>query len=140
MVVKFFVIFLECGGKNFHFVHKSGDLESVVNGTIRSAFEYGGQKCSACSRMYIPQSMWPEVKEKMLKIHKEIQVGSPLEVETFVSAVIDDKVNNNPAFCICADLHFICADFSFHFFTGKLRVNVIFHSSLLTSSISQLYK
>ncbi|CAG2203750.1 delta-1-pyrroline-5-carboxylate dehydrogenase, mitochondrial-like [Mytilus galloprovincialis] len=81
----------ECGGKNFHFVHKSGDLESVVNGTIRSAFEYGGQKCSACSRMYIPQSMWPEVKEKMLKIHKEIQVGSPLEVETFVSAVIDDK-------------------------------------------------
>ncbi|XP_052082870.1 delta-1-pyrroline-5-carboxylate dehydrogenase, mitochondrial-like [Mytilus californianus] len=81
----------ECGGKNFHFVHKSGDLESVVNGTIRSAFEYGGQKCSACSRMYIPQSMWPEVKEKMLKIHKKIKVGSPLDVETFVSAIIDDK-------------------------------------------------
>ena len=81
----------ECGGKNFHFVHKSGDLESVVNGTIRSAFEYGGQKCSACSRMYIPQSMWSEVKDKMLNIHKKIKVGSPFDKDTFVSAVIDDK-------------------------------------------------
>lgn len=61
-------------------------------GTVRSAFEYGGQKCSACSRMYIPQSMWPEVKQKMLDILKEIQLGSPLDNKIFLSAVIDDKV------------------------------------------------
>ena len=51
----------ECGGKNYHFVHTSADVESVVNGTVRSAFEYQGQKCSACSRMYVPESLWPQV-------------------------------------------------------------------------------
>lgn len=51
----------ECGGKNYHLVHPSADVTSVVNGTIRSAFEYCGQKCSACSRAYIPESLWPEV-------------------------------------------------------------------------------
>ena len=40
----------ECGGKNYHFVHNSADVRHVAVGTIRSAFEYGGQKCSACSR------------------------------------------------------------------------------------------
>lgn len=84
----------ECGGKNFHFVHKSADVKSVAVGTVRSAFEYGGQKCSACSRMYIPQSMWPEVKQKMLDILKEIQLGSPLDNKIFLSAVIDDKAFN----------------------------------------------
>ena len=51
----------ECGGKNYHFVHNSADIESVVKSTIRSAFEYQGQKCSACSRMYVPESIWPQV-------------------------------------------------------------------------------
>ena len=83
----------ECGGKNFHFVHSSADPKSVAVGTIRSAFEYGGQKCSACSRMYIPQSIWPEVKQKMLDIHKDIKLGSCLDNKIFLSAVIDDKVH-----------------------------------------------
>ncbi|XP_039612084.1 delta-1-pyrroline-5-carboxylate dehydrogenase, mitochondrial [Polypterus senegalus] len=82
----------ECGGKNFHFVHKSADVSSVVLGTIRSAFEYGGQKCSACSRMYVPDSLWPAVKEQLLKIHKQLKLGNPVEdFGTFFSAVIDDK-------------------------------------------------
>ncbi|CAG2055129.1 unnamed protein product, partial [Timema podura] len=51
----------ECGGKNYHFVHPSADVTSVVMATIRSAFEFCGQKCSACSRMYVPQSLWPQV-------------------------------------------------------------------------------
>ncbi len=51
----------ECGGKNFHFIHPSADVDSVVSGTIRSAFEYQGQKCSACSRLYVPESLWPKV-------------------------------------------------------------------------------
>uniref|UniRef100_A0A672ZE51 Multifunctional fusion protein n=1 Tax=Sphaeramia orbicularis TaxID=375764 RepID=A0A672ZE51_9TELE len=84
--------FLECGGKNFHFIHKSADVNSVVNGTIRSAFEYGGQKCSACSRMYVPDTLWPQIKEGLLSVHKNIKVGDPVEdFGTFFSAVIDDK-------------------------------------------------
>ncbi|XP_078095039.1 delta-1-pyrroline-5-carboxylate dehydrogenase, mitochondrial [Mustelus asterias] len=82
----------ECGGKNFHFVHKSADIGSVINGTIRSAFEYGGQKCSACSRMYVPDSLWPEIKKNLLEEQKKIKVGNPVDdFETFFSAVIDNK-------------------------------------------------
>lgn len=54
----------ECGGKNFHFVHPSADVQSVIMCTIRSAFEFSGQKCSACSRMYVPKSLWAKVRVK----------------------------------------------------------------------------
>ncbi|XP_005104427.1 delta-1-pyrroline-5-carboxylate dehydrogenase, mitochondrial [Aplysia californica] len=81
----------ECGGKNMHFIHPSADWESVANATVRSAFEFNGQKCSACSRMYIPQSLWPKVKAKMLEIMQQVKMGSPLEQDSFVTAVIDDK-------------------------------------------------
>ncbi|KAF6732288.1 Delta-1-pyrroline-5-carboxylate dehydrogenase, mitochondrial [Oryzias melastigma] len=85
-------VWSECGGKNFHFVHTSADIQSVVMGTIRSAFEYGGQKCSACSRMYVPDSLWPQIRQQLLDVHKSIKVGDPVEdFSTFFSAVIDDK-------------------------------------------------
>lgn len=66
----------ECGGKNFHFVHRSADVDSVVSGTLRSAFEYGGQKCSACSRLYVPRSLWPQIKGRLLEEHGRIKVGN----------------------------------------------------------------
>lgn len=81
----------ECGGKNYHLVHPSADVTSVVNGTIRSAFEYCGQKCSACSRAYFPESLWPEIKEKLLSVQKELKVGDVREPDSFMSAVIDAK-------------------------------------------------
>ncbi|XP_077998047.1 delta-1-pyrroline-5-carboxylate dehydrogenase, mitochondrial-like isoform X2 [Glandiceps talaboti] len=81
----------ECGGKNYHFVHSSADAESVVNGSIRSAFEYGGQKCSACSRAYIPDSLWPTIKSRLLEEHKKIKFGPADDFSVFLSAVIDDK-------------------------------------------------
>ncbi|EDL13312.1 aldehyde dehydrogenase 4 family, member A1, isoform CRA_b [Mus musculus] len=82
----------ECGGKNFHFVHSSADVDSVVSGTLRSAFEYGGQKCSACSRLYVPKSLWPQIKGRLLEEHSRIKVGDPAEdFGTFFSAVIDAK-------------------------------------------------
>ncbi|XP_073512279.1 delta-1-pyrroline-5-carboxylate dehydrogenase, mitochondrial isoform X2 [Phyllobates terribilis] len=82
----------ECGGKNFHFVHKSADVESAVNGVIRSAFEYSGQKCSACSRLYAPDSLWPQMKARLLEEHGKIKVGNPVDdFSTFMSAVIDEK-------------------------------------------------
>ena len=73
-------------------MHTSANLESVVNGTIRSAFEYGGQKCSACSRMYVPESKWPTIRDRLIEEVKKIKLGSPLEADSFLSAVIDDKV------------------------------------------------
>ncbi|XP_056400254.1 LOW QUALITY PROTEIN: delta-1-pyrroline-5-carboxylate dehydrogenase, mitochondrial [Hyla sarda] len=82
----------ECGGKNFHFVHKSADVESAVNGAIRSAFEYSGQKCSACSRLYAPDSLWPQIKARLLEEHGKIKVGNPADdFSAFTSAVIDEK-------------------------------------------------
>uniref|UniRef100_A0A671RPE3 Aldehyde dehydrogenase 4 family, member A1 n=1 Tax=Sinocyclocheilus anshuiensis TaxID=1608454 RepID=A0A671RPE3_9TELE len=74
----------ECGGKNFHFVHKSAEVRSVVTGSIRSAFEYGGQKCSACSRMYVPDSLWPQIKQQLLDVLRQIKVGD-VSAESFAS-------------------------------------------------------
>uniref|UniRef100_A0A7E4UZV3 Multifunctional fusion protein n=1 Tax=Panagrellus redivivus TaxID=6233 RepID=A0A7E4UZV3_PANRE len=81
----------ECGGKNFHFVHPSADVQSVAAGTIRSAFEYQGQKCSACSRAFIPESMFPKFVSAFGRIHKQLKVGDVRDGSTFVSAVIDAK-------------------------------------------------
>lgn len=81
----------ECGGKNYHFIHPSADIESVVNGTIRSSFEYCGQKCSACSRIYVPKSLWPEIKQGLLKARDSLLIGDVRKFDSFTSAVIDDK-------------------------------------------------
>jgi len=79
----------ETGGKDFHFVHKSADVDSAVNHTLRASFEYQGQKCSACSRAYIPDTMWPEFKSKLLDALKQVKMGQPDDFTTFMSAVID---------------------------------------------------
>lgn len=84
----------ECGGKNYHFIHPSADVESVVTGTIRSAFEFCGQKCSACSRIYVPESLWPKVKEGLIKIQNTLKISDVREFDSFSSAVIDDKAFN----------------------------------------------
>lgn len=79
----------ECGGKNFHFVHPSADLPTVVAQTTRSGFEYSGQKCSAVERLYVPSSLWSKLKEQLVEAQKSLKLGSPLEFDTFTSAVID---------------------------------------------------
>lgn len=81
----------ECGGKNYHLVHPSAHVETVVNGTIRSAFEFCGQKCSACSRIYVPESLWPEIKKGLLTLVGQLKVGDVTDFTSFTSAVIDDK-------------------------------------------------
>lgn len=82
----------ECGGKNFHYVHPSAsNTAHIVNSTIRSAFEYSGQKCSACSRMYVPKSKWNGIRDGLVAAIKQMKVGSPLEYDTFMTSVIDDK-------------------------------------------------
>ncbi|XP_055689928.1 delta-1-pyrroline-5-carboxylate dehydrogenase, mitochondrial [Lutzomyia longipalpis] len=79
----------ECGGKNFHFVHPSAEVATVVAGTLRSSFEFCGQKCSACSRLYAPRSLWPKIKEGLIAGAKKLTIADPTEFSTFTGAVID---------------------------------------------------
>jgi 1-pyrroline-5-carboxylate dehydrogenase len=80
----------ETGGKNFVFAHPSADVESYVTALVRGSFEYQGQKCSAGSRAYVPKSLWPRVKERLLDQVKSIDMGSPLDFRNFMAAVIDE--------------------------------------------------
>ena len=80
----------ETGGKNFVFAHPSADVTALVANLIRGGFEYQGQKCSAGSRAYIPASLWPEVRERLVAELKEVKMGSPVDFRNFVAAVIDE--------------------------------------------------
>lgn len=81
----------ETGGKDFVFAHASADLEVLATALIRGAFEYQGQKCSAASRAYIPKSLWPKLKERMVEELKTVKVGDPTDFKSFMGAVIDKK-------------------------------------------------
>jgi 1-pyrroline-5-carboxylate dehydrogenase len=81
----------ETGGKDFVAVHPSADPQAVAVALVRGAFEYQGQKCSAASRAYIPKSLWPTVKERMLAMVEQIKVGDVRDFRNFMGAVIDDK-------------------------------------------------
>ena len=81
----------ETGGKDFILAHQSADEDVLVAAMIRGAFEFQGQKCSAASRVYIPQSIWPSVKSKLLKEMATIKVGPTEDFSNFVNAVIDKR-------------------------------------------------
>ncbi len=81
----------ETGGKDFVFAHPTADIDSLVPALVRGAFEYQGQKCSAASRAYIPKSIWPDVKEKLMQKIKELKMGDFRDFTNFLSAVIDRK-------------------------------------------------
>lgn len=80
----------ETGGKNFHIIHPSADLDNAAVQTVRGAFEYQGQKCSATSRLYVAKSVWPEFKEKLVAQVEKLKVGEPWEAKNFVGPVIHD--------------------------------------------------
>ena len=79
----------ETGGKDFVFAHASADAAALATALVRGSFEYQGQKCSAASRAYIPQSIWPKVKELIVAQVAEIKMGDPEDFTNFMSAVID---------------------------------------------------
>jgi 1-pyrroline-5-carboxylate dehydrogenase len=79
----------ETGGKDFIFAHASTDIETLVTGIVRGGFEYQGQKCSAPSRVYVPDSIWPTVKARLLEEIETIKVGDVTDFSNFVNAVID---------------------------------------------------
>ncbi len=79
----------ETGGKDFVMVHGSADATAVAVALVRGAFEFQGQKCSAASRAYIPDNLWPKVKRQMLDMLATIKMGSPEDFTNFFNAVID---------------------------------------------------
>jgi 1-pyrroline-5-carboxylate dehydrogenase len=81
----------ETGGKDFIVVHASADPQQVAVAIARGGFEYQGQKCSAASRVYVPQSLWGEVRDRTIAIMKEIKVGDVRDFRNFMGAVIDQK-------------------------------------------------
>ena len=81
----------ETGGKDFILGHASADVDALATGLVRGAFEYQGQKCSAASRAYVPDAIWPQVRERMLAMLAEIKVGDPADFRNFMGAVIDRK-------------------------------------------------
>lgn len=80
----------ETGGKDFIFADPTADRQALTIAMVRGAFEYQGQKCSAASRVYIPESMWADVRERLGKELATVKMGPPEDFTNFVNAVIDE--------------------------------------------------
>ncbi|MBT4915391.1 MAG: L-glutamate gamma-semialdehyde dehydrogenase [Formosa sp.] len=80
----------ETGGKDFIIAHPSANYKQVATGMLRGAFEFQGQKCSAASRAYIPQSLWPDIKSFLTNEMKTFKIGSPDDFTNFITAVIHE--------------------------------------------------
>ncbi|MGI9659761.1 MAG: L-glutamate gamma-semialdehyde dehydrogenase [Gaiellaceae bacterium] len=80
----------ETGGKDFIVAHPSADVAALAAATVRGAFEYQGQKCSAASRMYVPSNLWPELRERLVAETETISMGDPSDFSNFMGAVIDE--------------------------------------------------
>jgi 1-pyrroline-5-carboxylate dehydrogenase len=81
----------ETGGKDFVVAHPSADPDALAVALVRGAFEYQGQKCSAASRAYVPDNLWPAVRQKMLHMMADIRMGDVTDFRNFMGAVIDRK-------------------------------------------------
>jgi 1-pyrroline-5-carboxylate dehydrogenase len=85
----------ETGGKDYIFVHGSADPVEVAAAVLRGSFEYQGQKCSACSRVYAPASLWPAIKDLLLGMMAKVRMGDPMDFRNFMGAVIDEASFDN---------------------------------------------
>ena len=81
----------ETGGKDFIVAHSSADPVALSVAIARGGFEYQGQKCSAASRVYVPESIWPEVRDRTVAIMRDIRMGDPTDFRNFMGAVIDKR-------------------------------------------------
>jgi len=81
----------ETGGKDFVLAHPSADPDAVVTALVRGAFEYQGQKCSAASRAYIPESLWGEIQDPLVEITEGLSMGDPRDFRNFLGAVIHER-------------------------------------------------
>jgi 1-pyrroline-5-carboxylate dehydrogenase len=92
----------ETGGKDFIVAHPSADLDALVVAIVRGAFEYQGQKCSAASRVYVPASLWPQVREGLVAALATITTGDVRDLRHFMGAVIDARAYARHAAAITA--------------------------------------
>jgi 1-pyrroline-5-carboxylate dehydrogenase len=81
----------ETGGKDFIVAHPSADVRELAVAIARGGYEYQGQKCSAASRIYVPRSLWPEVRDRVVAMMREMKMGDVADFRTFMGAVIDKK-------------------------------------------------
>jgi 1-pyrroline-5-carboxylate dehydrogenase len=81
----------ETGGKDFIVAHPSADVQALAVAIARGGFEYQGQKCSAASRVYVPASLWPEVRDRVVAMMRDMRVGDVRDFRNFMGAVIDRK-------------------------------------------------
>ena len=81
----------ETGGKDFVMAHPSADAQALSTALTRGAFEFQGQKCSAASRAYIPDTLWPEVKKGLVSDIQSIKMGPVEDFSNFMAAVIDER-------------------------------------------------
>jgi 1-pyrroline-5-carboxylate dehydrogenase len=81
----------ETGGKDFIVAHRSADPQALAVAIARGGFEYQGQKCSAASRVYIPKSIWNDVRDRVTGMMDEMRMGDPSDFRNFVGAVIDER-------------------------------------------------
>jgi 1-pyrroline-5-carboxylate dehydrogenase len=81
----------ETGGKDFIVAHPSADAEALAVAVVRGGFEYQGQKCSAASRIYVPESLWNGVRDRIVAMIDEIGVGDVRDFRNFMGAVIDRR-------------------------------------------------
>jgi 1-pyrroline-5-carboxylate dehydrogenase len=81
----------ETGGKDFVFAHPSAEADALAVALVRGAFEYQGQKCSAASRAYVPKSLWPAVRDRVVSLTKELRMGDVNDFRNFMGAVIDGR-------------------------------------------------
>ncbi len=84
----------ETGGKDFIIAHNSANLDQLVTAIVRGAFEYQGQKCSAVSRVYLPESKWPEIRKMLGESLEQIRIGGVEDFSNFFNAVIDEPSFN----------------------------------------------
>lgn len=85
----------ETGGKDFIFAHESADVEALACAIVMGAFEYQGQKCSAASRAYIPESLWEQLNNRLVEEISKIKMGSVCDFTNLMNAVIDQNSFNN---------------------------------------------
>jgi 1-pyrroline-5-carboxylate dehydrogenase len=81
----------ETGGKDFIVAHASADAQALAVAIVRGGFEYQGQKCSAVSRVYVPRSKWPDVRDRAVAMMREIKMGDVSDFRSFMGAVIDAR-------------------------------------------------
>jgi 1-pyrroline-5-carboxylate dehydrogenase len=79
----------ETGGKDFVVAHASADVQALAVAVVRGGFEYQGQKCSAVSRIYVPKSLWQDVRDRIVGMIGEIRMGDVRDFRNFMGAVID---------------------------------------------------